>query len=91
MGRATTDDRTQGDNRIIIIGFCNALDGQRHFISPRNTHNGDIRIGNAVTTQGVQCTLNQAFHNKAVKTAHDQRITSAALGKITFNYSDICH
>lgn len=91
MWGVVMDYCVQGDDGIVVGCFGDLFNCQWYFVGIGDMDNCDVVFGNVVMMQSVYCVFNQVFNNKIVELVDYQCIVVIVLGKIIFNYFDICY
>ena len=82
---AATNDRAQRDDGVVLALGRYFLRDQRNFEGTRCADDSQVVFVDAMTNEGINSTLNKAFNNETVKTAHHKRITAFGGDEVTFD------
>src|SRR5690606_35895405 len=88
---ATTDDGTQGDDGIVLLEVGNLAHHQRNFKGTGYPNDGDVGRLDAMTLEGVNGAVDQAFNHKAVEAADNQGIAALCSDEVAFDGTDSSH
>src|SRR5690606_1586050 len=91
VGSAATDNRTQGDDGVVLLEISNLAHHQRNFKGTGNPDDSDVGFLDPVALEGVDSAVDQAFNDKAVEAADNQGIATLCSDEVAFDGTDSSH